>query len=128
MSLNKKKELVQVAKVVCRELRQTSTRAEKIFWTAVRNRNLCNKKFDRQFPVFHDITGKETFFIADFYCFEEKLIVEIDGPIHAYRLAEDKLRTEILNSLGLRVIRFRNEEVEKNLNLVLRELIKTFNN
>ena len=45
MSLNKKYELSQIAKLYCRDLRRNSTKAEKILWGAVRDRKLCNKKF-----------------------------------------------------------------------------------
>lgn len=124
MSLNNKKKLVEVAKVVCRELRKNSTKAERIFWEQVRNRRFCGKKFYRQYPIFHDITGKETFFIADFFCFEEKLIVELDGRYHQYRLKEDEERTKILNHLGLSVIRFTNDEIENDLESVLLKLGK----
>ncbi len=119
MSLNNKKKLVEVAKIVCRDLRKNSTKAERIFWEQVRNRRFCGKKFYRQYPIFHDITGKETFFIADFFCFEEKLIVDMDGRYHQYRLKEDEERTKILNQLGLNVIRFTNDEIENDLENVL---------
>jgi very-short-patch-repair endonuclease len=119
MSLNKKSGLVEIAKVVCRDLRRNETEVEKIFWEAVRSKKLYGKKFYRQYPFFYDITGKETFFVADFFCFEEKLIIELDGKYHKYRLAEDENRTEILNSLGIKLIRFANEEILNNLNDVL---------
>jgi len=115
MSLNNKKKLVDIAKVICRELRTNSTEAERILWEAVRNKKLGGKKFYRQYPFFHDVTGKETFFGTDFYCHEEKLIIELDGKYHQYRLKEDKGRTKILNQLGLRVVRFRNQEVMSDL-------------
>ncbi len=124
MSLNSKNELVKVAKIVCRDLRKNSTNAERIFWEAVRNRKFLNKKFYRQYPIFHDITGRETFFVADFYINENKLVIELDGIIHKYRLAEDDIRTEILNSLGLRVVRFSNDEIEIDIKKVLNSLIK----
>ncbi len=124
MSLNNKKKLVEVAKIVCRDLRKNSTKAERIFWEQVRNRRFCGKKFYRQYPIFHDITGKETFFIADFFCFEEKLIVDMDGRYHQYRLKEDEERTKILNQLGLNVIRFTNDEIENDLENVLIKLRK----
>jgi len=122
MSLNRKRELVEVAKVVCRDLRKNSTKAEKIFWEAVRNKRFIGKKFYRQYPLFYDITGKESFFIADFYCHQEKLVVELDGVIHIYRFKEDKEREQILNYLGLNVIRFRNDEVLNGLDKVLSDL------
>ena len=121
MSLNNKRKLVEVAKVVCRELRKSSTEAERIFWEAVRAKKL-NEKFYRQYPIFHDIAGKETFFVADFYCHENKLIIELDGKYHQYRLKEDKARSKILNSLGLMIIRFRNEEIINELDSVLLKL------
>jgi len=122
MSLNRKRELVEVAKVVCRDLRRNSTKAEKIFWEAVRNKKFIGKKFYRQYPFFYDITEKESFFVVDFYCHQEKLVVELDGVIHKYRLKEDKERERILNYLGLNVIRFRNDEVLNNLDNVLLKL------
>lgn len=122
MSLNKKWELVNIAKIVCRDLRKRQTTAEQIFWEAVRNRKFYNLKFVRQFPFFHDITGKETFFVADFFCFEKNLIIELDGVIHRYKLKDDFNRTKILKALGLDVIRFRNDEVESNLSVVLERL------
>ncbi len=127
MSLNKKYQLAEVAKSVCRELRKNSTEAELIFWEAVRDRNLLNKKFYRQYPIFHDLTGKETFFVADFFCFEEKLIIELDGQIHKYRLKEDADRTDILNKLGLKVLRFKNDEIFYSLKKVLEEVKKCLN-
>ena len=125
MSLNRKKELSEIAKIICRDLRRNSTEAEKIFWEEVRNKKFCNKKFYRQYPLFHDITGKETFFVADFYCNEEKLIIEIDGNYHKYKLKEDNERTKILNSLGVRLIRFKNDRVINNIDEVLAK-VKNF--
>ena len=125
MSLNNKFKLFEAAKVVCRELRKNSTKAERIFWEVIRNKKFYRKKFYRQYPIFHDITGKETFFVADFFCFDEKLIIELDGKYHRYRLQEDKERTKILDRLGLRVIRFSNEEITNNLEEVLLKLKKT---
>jgi very-short-patch-repair endonuclease len=119
MSLNNKQKLLDVAKVVCRDLRKRSTNSEKILWEHLRNRNLLNKKFYRQYPLFFDLIEKESFFVADFYCYGEKLIIELDGEYHKYRLTKDIERTLILDSLGLKVIRFKNNEVEGNINAVL---------
>lgn len=122
MSLNNKTKLEEIAKVICRDLRKNSTKAERKFWEAVRNRKFYGEKFYRQYPFFHDITGKETFFITDFFCFEAKLIIELDGRYHQYRLQEDEERTRILNHLGLKFIRFSNEEILNNLEEVLLKL------
>jgi len=122
MSLNKEKGLRDIAKIVSRDLRKRSTNAEKLLWNILRDRKYLNLKFYRQYPLFYDVSGKESFFIADFYCFEKKLVVELDGAIHKYQLRKDVERTEILNLLGLKVIRFTNVEIEKDVNKVLEKL------
>jgi len=126
MSLNSKPKLRAVAIALCRELRKNSTTAEKIFWEAVRNRKFMGKKINRQFPIYFDLLGKETFFIADFYCHEEKLVIEIDGGYHKRQKEYDALRTEVINTLGIRVVRFKNELIENNLNKALELLNKEF--
>lgn len=128
MSLNHKKELVEIAKKVCRELRTNSTEAEKLFWAEVRNNKFDNKKNYRQYPFYYDITGRESFFVADFYCHKERLIIELDGKVHQYRLIDDNKRTEILNLLGLKVIRFNNDEIVNKLDQVLMKLKNEFGN
>lgn len=122
MSLNSKKQLREIAKIICRDLRKNQTNAERIFWELVRDRKFQNLKFLRQHPIFYDITGKESFFVADFFCFKKKLVIELDGLIHKFRLKEDTSRNEILNYLGLRVIRFTNEQIEKDVKGVLNYL------
>ncbi|TSA27594.1 MAG: endonuclease domain-containing protein [Ignavibacteriales bacterium] len=128
MSLNKRKELALLAKSIARELRKNSTKVEQIFWNFVRDRKLLGKKFLRQHPIFYDISEKESFFIADFYCHEKKLVVELDGEIHKYQLPKDNLRTEILNSLGLQVVRFKNNTVIYETNKIKEELTKLLTN
>lgn len=122
MSLNQKRELREIAKTLCRQLRKNSTESEKIFWEKVRNKKFQDKKFYRQYPIFYDLLGTESFFIADFYCHEERIIIELDGEIHKYKLREDEKRTEILNQLGLRVLRFSNEEIIYDLSDALQKL------
>ncbi|MDP2209821.1 MAG: endonuclease domain-containing protein [Bacteroidota bacterium] len=126
MSLTKDHRLVEVAKQLCRKLRKNATKTEKIFWEAVRNKKFLNKKFYRQYPIFFDIYGEETFYIADFYCYEYKLVVEIDGKIHDYNKKHDEFRTCIMNDLSLDVLRFKNEEIENNLENVLIKLKEYF--
>lgn len=122
MSLENKTKLVEIAKIVCRELRKNSTKAERILRQELRNKCFYGKKFYRQYPIFFDITGKETFFVADFFCYEGKPIVELDGRYHQYRLKEDSERTKILNHLGLTVVRFSNDEIVNNLVGILQKL------
>jgi very-short-patch-repair endonuclease len=101
-----------------RELRQSSTNAEKILWGYLRGRKLNGLKFRRQHPMDK--------FIADFYCHEKKLVVEVDGAIHDVKenAEYDKSRTRILEGSGIKVIRFRNEEVENKIELVINEIRK----
>ncbi|HEX9062748.1 MAG TPA: endonuclease domain-containing protein [Clostridia bacterium] len=107
---------------ITRELRKRQTKSEKAFWELVRNRNL-GEKFVRQFAISFEYEDKNRFFIADFYCHDKKLVVEIDGKIHEKQKDYDKLRTQIINQLGITVIRFTNEEIE-NIDLVKEKLMK----
>ncbi len=108
-----------IIKKTARLLRKNQTKSEAIIWQTVRNRKLCGKKFLRQHPILFEMDGRKRFFVADFYCHEKRLVVEIDGKIHLRQKDYDELRTHIINSLGIRVVRFRNEEVEQNLQSVL---------
>jgi very-short-patch-repair endonuclease len=131
MSLDKRKELSISAKKLCRELRINQTSSEKLIWDGIRNRQLFGKKFLRQHPIFFDLAGKETFYIADFYCHELKLVIEIDGEIHKFRRKNDNERDRVLNHLGMNVIRIASEKVMKNpdtaLNFIKDYIIKISN-
>ena len=122
MSLNIKAKLVLVAKARCRELRKTQTKAEVIFWNKVRNRQFRGLKFYRQYPLFFDLLGKETFYIADFYCHEKRLVVELDGGIHEKQKKQDKLRDDVIDYLGLKVVRIANKEVFGDINKVVKRV------
>ncbi|MGH7493590.1 MAG: endonuclease domain-containing protein [bacterium] len=128
MSLSNDLRLREAAKQRCRELRKNQTNAENIFWQFVRDRKFLGLKFYRQHPLFFDYMGKETFFIADFFCHELKIAVEIDGKVHDYRKDHDQLRTFIINMMGIEVIRFRNEEIENNLSEVLARMRRRLEN
>jgi len=99
-----------------RELRKHLTRAERILWNHLRNRQFKGLKFRRQHPLKH--------FIADFYCHEARLMVEVDGSIHEVKdqIEYDEDRTIDLNRLGIKVIRFTNQEVESNIAMVLKKI------
>lgn len=126
MSINNNSNLKLIAKSVCRELRKKSTLAEKLFWDKVRDRRFNNLKFTRQHPLFFDFEGKGTFYVADFFCFEKQVIIEIDGGYHNtfQQKEKDKLRTYLMNLLGINVIRFPNERIINDLDNVLDELYK----
>ena len=112
-------ELKLIAKQLCRDLRKNATNSEQILWNVLRNRKLNNRKFYRQYPIFYNFDGFSKFFIADFYNHCTKLVIEIDGGYHMRQIEYDNMRTEIINILGIEVIRFTNEEVENNIKYVL---------
>ena len=91
-----------------RELRNNQTKAEKFFWSKVRNRLLSDFKFNRQYIIEYENSG---YFIVDCYCHEKKLIVEIDGKIHLKKLDEDQNREAMHKEMGYNVLRLKNEEV-----------------
>ncbi len=105
-----------------RLLRKRSTPSESKFWKIVRNRRFLGLKFLRQHPIDFEIDGRKKYFIADFCCCERSLVVEIDGGVHETQADYDKMRTHIINNLGYRVIRFKNEDIENNLEYVISEL------
>jgi very-short-patch-repair endonuclease len=108
-----------------RELRQNMTEAEKMLWKELRNRKFIGLKFVRQHPLIYQVINNEPrYFIADFMCYEKKLVIEVDGLIHEFQEEEDQHREEILKSLGLTILRIKNEEV-KDIRSVL-EKIKVF--
>ena len=100
------KEKLQRAK----ELRRDMTPAEKILWQELRG-NKLGVHFRRQ----QVIAG----FIVDFYCHKAALVIEVDGDIHDLQQEEDARREKVLREMGLRIVRFRNEEVMKNLSAVV---------
>ncbi|MFH2033976.1 MAG: DUF559 domain-containing protein, partial [Candidatus Margulisiibacteriota bacterium] len=82
----------KLVKETVRKLRREQTEAEDIFWKIVRNRSLDAKKFLRQHPIVYTWRWRQRFFVADFYCHEAGLIVELDGGIHDKRKNYDKAR------------------------------------
>ncbi len=103
-----------------KKLRNSLTPAEAKLWTLLKNSQLENKKFRRQHSV-----GP---YVLDFYCPSEKLCIELDGEGH-YNGASfeyDSARTEYLNSLNIKVIRFENKDVFENTEGVLEEIKRNF--
>jgi very-short-patch-repair endonuclease len=88
-----------------KRMRRKPTPSEEVLWTVLRDRNIHGLKFRRQHPIL--------FYIADFYCHELRLVVEVDGGIHSTpsQMEMDQLRTANLESNGIRVLRFTNEQV-----------------
>jgi len=100
-----------------RQLRRALTEPARLLWETLRNRQLAGFKFRRQHPI-----GP---YIGDFVCLSPKLVVELDGKLHLKRHEYDESRTSILNSLGFKVIRFRNIDVYRRSSAVLAEIEAT---
>lgn len=100
--------------------RNNPTQAEAFLWEYLKGSNFDGRKFRRQTSIKN--------FIVDFYCPEEKLIIELDGDLHFDKDVKkhDEARTKKLEKLGLKVIRFENQEVLYNLEAVLQKIKQHF--
>ena len=96
-----------------RTLRNQSTNAEKNLWVHLRAAQLRGFKFRRQAAI-----GP---YIVDFVCFSHKLIIELDGPQHLEReqTEHDTQRDAWLSSQGYRLLRFRNQQLDDEIQFVL---------
>ena len=90
-------------KPVVKEQRSNPTPAEDRLWQALRRNQADGLQFRRQHAIER--------FIVDFYCPAQRLIIEVDGPIHDSTVEDDRVRQEFLESLGMHVLRFKNDEV-----------------
>ena len=113
MNYGASKTIFQYAEV----LRKNMTEAEKIVWE-----RLCKNQLDvrirRQHPIFK--------YIADYYCHELKLVIEIDGGIHLSKENSeyDISRDTTLNELGIQIIRFTNAQVTSGIEQVIKKIKK----
>jgi len=94
-----------------RALRGEQNNAEALLWNALRNRQLNGIKFRRQYPI--------GLYTADFASLEHRLVVEADGISHFARLLKDVERDEFMERMDWRVMRFSNQQVERDLAYVL---------
>ncbi len=99
-----------------KSLRNNPTQAEAFLWGYLKNSQLEGRKFRRQSSIRN--------YIVDFYCPEEKLVIELDGDFHFDEKAilDDEKRSKIIEKEGIKVIRFENQEVLLNLEKILREI------
>jgi very-short-patch-repair endonuclease len=97
-----------------RALRKHQTRPEEALWERLRGSRFYGAKFRRQVPFDR--------FTVDFYCHAAKLAVELDGKQHEWFSDYDAGRTEILERLGLHIVRFTNDEVSNDLESVLAKI------
>ena len=100
--------------------KQFPTDAEKLLWEHIRAKQL-SVKFNRQ-----HIIGD---YIVDFVCIEKRLVIEVDGGYHSEyeQIEKDEFRTERLKDLGFSVIRFKNEDILRDISNVL-NIIKDYLN
>ena len=103
-----------------RQLRKNMTSQERKLWCIIRNRQFYGYRFRRQFPL-----GQ---YIVDFICREKKIIIEIDGGQHneIKNIQYDNKRTEYLISEGYKVMRFWNNDIDKNISGVYEKLKEVF--
>ncbi len=90
-----------------RELRNNSTLSEVLLWRHLNRKQILKYDFDRQRPIDN--------FIVDFFCNELMLAIEVDGDTHNYRISQDIERQKRLEGLGVRFLRFTDQEVRENI-------------
>jgi len=105
-----------------KKLRNNPTQAEAFLWGYLKNSQLEGRKFRRQTSIKN--------YIVDFYCPQEKLVIELDGDFHFDEKAikDDEKRTKEIEEEGLKVIRFENQKVILNLDEVLAVIKSYFKN
>ena len=102
-------------KNLAKDLRKHGTHGEAVLWSEVlRAKKFYGLQFNRQFPIEN--------FIVDFMCRKLKIIIEIDGASHKYKIEEDKIRDERLEELGYQTIRVSEGEVLNDLNNIIRTI------
>lgn len=97
-----------------RRLRKNMTHNEKLLWERLNGKQIYGQRFRRQHPI--DI------FIADLYCHEVRLVVEIDGEIHDQTEEYYDGRSAEMEKSGIKIIRFKNKDVEEGIEKVVTEI------
>jgi very-short-patch-repair endonuclease len=98
-----------------RRLRRQQTDAERLLWFRLRDRRFGGWKFRRQFPIDR--------YIVDFFCSDAHLVIELDGGQHAVQTDADAARTKVFEAMGYLVSRFWNNDVMRNIEGVLEEIM-----
>ena len=99
---------------LARSMRKAPTRAEAMLWYRLRGNRLAGLHFRRQ-QVIDD-------YIIDFYCAKARLVVELDGKVHATSGAYDSERDRIISQRGLRILRFSNDDMIRGPEHVLADI------
>ena len=104
-------------KAFSRKLRNNSTLGEILLWQKLRAGSMMNYTFNRQKPL-----GR---YIVDFYCKPLKLVIEVNGGYHfeEEQKVKDHKRQQLLEDMGLRFLRFSDEQIKKDRDIVLKEII-----
>ncbi len=97
-------------KKTVRELRKNQTFAEALLWKALRNRKLDGCRFLRQFPIKYIFEGTSRLFIADFYCAQHRLVIELDGDSHTDKQEHDLFRDMVMTQQQIIVLRVPNAQ------------------
>lgn len=100
-------------KTLARQLRNNMTQAEVVLWKRLKGQQFIGYDFHRQKPIGN--------FIADFYCYPVRLVIEVDGYSHQFEetVERDHAKEDFLHTLGFSVLRFSDNEVVQNLPAVL---------
>jgi len=110
------------------KLRNNETNAEKLLREQIKGKKVELLRFHRQKPIFayRENSGIDRFFIADFYYHPSRLIIEIDWNIHKDKdvMKYDEIREYLLKEAKYKIIRFNNEEITKNIELVIEKITK----
>ena len=98
------------------EMRKNPTHSEKVLWNILRKYRIRGFLFRQQHPIY--------IFIADFYCHKIKLVIEVDGDVHFNDESQehDDGRTGEMEKFGIKVIRFTNEQVLYNQDIVIEQI------
>ena len=110
-----KPDIMEAARI----LRKNVTLHEKLLWERLKLKQICGLRFRRQHPI--------DFFIADFYCHQVRLVVEIDGEIHNQQTEYDDGRSAEMERYFIKVIRFTNAEIEYNIDSVIKRITDEVN-
>ena len=102
-----------------RELRNDSTLGETLLWLKVLRASGTGYRFNRQYSMKLD---ENQSIIVDFICRKLKLIIEIDGYSHRFKVREDMIRDEKLKKLGYIVLRFEEQEVRHDIDNVVKDI------
>ncbi len=110
MYFNTKPGIIENARL----LRKNMTHAENLLWEKLCRNQLLGLRFRRQHPI--DI------FIADFYCHQARLVIEVDGPVHDDQSEYDDGREADIEKYSLKVVRFTNDEIIDDIDSVIAKI------